>query len=168
MDILFSSPRLRFRQFTINDNDLILELNSDREVTKYLHEPLTTPQKAKEVLAEIILPQYQLYNHGRWAVHLKENNEFMGWCGLKYRAERNEVDLGYRFMKKYWGMGYATEAGQQCLQYGFQTLNLKEIVAAAHIDNKASQKVLEKLGFQYKGKEVIDDAPAFTYVIYHP
>ena len=87
---------------------LIYELNSDPEVTKYLHEPFTTLQKAKEVLGEIILPHYQLYNHGRWSAHLSGDNTFIGWCGLKLRAEKNEVDLGYRFIKKYWGFGHAT------------------------------------------------------------
>ena len=167
MESLFTSNRLSFKEFTLEDAPLIYELNSDPEVTKYLHEPFTTLQKAKEVLAEIILPQYQLYNHGRWSVHLAENNNFIGWCGLKFRAEKNEVDLGYRFMKKYWGIGYATEAGKRCLEFGFQTLKMKEIFAAAHTENLASQRVLIKLGFQYKDKEVVDDEPAYTYLI-HP
>lgn len=166
MNVLFSSARLYFREFTREDDELILDLNSDPEVTKYLHEPLTTRENAKTVLEEIILPQYRLYNHGRWAVHLQENNEFIGWCGLKYRIEKNEIDLGYRFKKKYWGFGYATEAGKRCVEYGFGNLHLKEIVAAAHTANIASQNVLTKLGFQLRGEEVVDGAPAFTYVIY--
>ena len=167
MEFLFTSNRLLFREFTLEDAPLIFDLNSDPLVTKYLHEPLTTLQKAKEVLAEIILPQYHLYNHGRWAVHLSEDYTFIGWCGLKFRADKNEVDLGYRFIKKYWGLGYATEAGKRCLGYGYQHLKLKKITAATHIENLASQKVLTKLGFVLKGEEVVDDAPAFTYVI-HP
>ena len=72
---------------------LIYELNSDPEVTKYLHEPLTTLQKAKEVLAEIILPQYQWCKHGRWLVHLSGDNTFKGWCGLKFRAKKMKWTL---------------------------------------------------------------------------
>ena len=152
----------------MDDADLIYELNSDPEVTKYLHEPLTTLEKAVEVLAEIILPQYQLYHHGRWAVHLLENDAFIGWCGLKYRPEKNEVDLGYRLKKKYWGCGYATEASRQCLDYGFNILKLTAIAAAAHTQNLASQNVLTKLGFLLMGEEDIDDDPAFTYIIHPP
>ena len=151
----------------MGDAGLIYELNSDPEVTKFIHEPLTTREKAGEVLTQIILPQYQLYHHGRWAVHLLENDAFIGWCGLKYRPEKNEVDLGYRLKKKYWGYGYATEAGRQCLDYGFNTLKLTSIVAAALKQNLASQQVLIKLGFLYMGEEDIDGEPAFTYII-HP
>jgi RimJ/RimL family protein N-acetyltransferase len=69
--------------------------------------------------------------------------EFLGWCGLKYLFETNEVDLGYRFMKKFWGKGYATEAALACIEYGFATLNLHQIVGRALPGNLASIKVLE-------------------------
>jgi len=52
-----------------------------------------------EILEKVIIPQCALYNHGRWAIHLRSSLEFLGWCGLKYRAELNEIDLGYRFKK---------------------------------------------------------------------
>jgi|GEM_PF-3443073 len=68
MRTLFESERLAFRQFTLQDAPLIFELNSDFAVVKYLNEPVVTLQKAAEVLSDIILPHYSLYNHGRWAV----------------------------------------------------------------------------------------------------
>jgi RimJ/RimL family protein N-acetyltransferase len=55
--------------------------------------------------------------------------EFTGWCGLKYLSETNEVDLGYRFMKKFWGKGYATEAALACIEYGFSRLHLQKLLA---------------------------------------
>lgn len=54
------------------------------------------PQKISE---KVIIPQYALYNHGRWAVLVKPGLEFIGWCGLKYRPALNEIDPGYRFKK---------------------------------------------------------------------
>ena len=132
---------------------------------KYLHEPETSLEKAEEVVKNIIIPQYKKYNHGRWAVYLKETHEFIRWCGLKYRPERQVVDLGYRLSKKYWGHGYATEAAKRCLQYGFEVLNLPKIFAAAHVDNIASRKVLEKAGLHFIGIENIDNCLAKTYEI---
>ncbi len=107
----------------------------------------------------------KLHNHGRWAVYLQNTDEFIGWCGLKFRPERHEVDLGYRLMKKYWGHGYATEAAKRTIQYGFTVLQLPRLFAAAHVQNFASQKVLEKVGFQYIRDEIIDDCTAKTYEI---
>ncbi len=146
MHIILQTPRLIFRRFTDSDADaaLIFELNSNAEVLKYLHEPMLQDiAHAKEILQTIILSQYEK-KLGRWAVHLKDNNEFIGWCGLKWLKENDEIDLGYRFKPSAWGKGYATEAAQYTLNYGLEKLQLKKIIAHAHIDNIASQKVLEK------------------------
>lgn len=163
MDIIFQTPRLFLRQFTEADAPLILELNSDPEIVKYVHEPtLKTAEQAEKIIKDIILPQYKK-NLGRWAIHIKENNEFIGWCGLKYLPERDEIDLGYRLMQKAWGKGYATEAAKHTLDHGFKVLNLKLITGRAHIENIASIKVLEKIGMDFISEGIIDDCPVRTY-----
>lgn len=163
MRIIFQTPRLFLRQFTETDAPLILELNSDPEIVKYVHEPtLKTEEQAREILIDIILPQYK-NNLGRWAIQVKETNEFIGWCGLKYRPELNEIDLGYRLMQKAWGKGYATEAAQQTLDHGFNVLNLQLITGRAHIENIASIKVLEKIGMDFISEGIVDDCPVRTY-----
>lgn len=168
MHIIFETPRLLLRQFTNADAPLLLQLNSDPEVVKYLHEPtLQNEADAKIVLTNIILPQYQ-NNLGRWAIHTKDNNEFIGWCGLKYRLELDEIDLGYRLMQKAWGKGYATEAAEYTLDHGFTKLNLQLITGRAHIENLASIKVLEKIGMQYVGEGIVDDCPVKTYTLPNP
>ncbi len=168
MKIILQTPRIILRQFTEADAPLILALNSDPEVVKYLHEPaLKTEEQAKKILLEIILPQYK-NNLGRWAIHTKHNNEFIGWCGLKYRPDRDETDLGYRLMQKDWGKGYATEAAQHTLDYGFKTLNLSLIMARAHIENTASSRILEKIGMTFIGEDVVDDCPVKTYTRANP
>ena len=144
---------------------MILQLNSDPEILKYVHEPvLTTEEQARQILTDIILPQYK-NNLGRWAIHTKNNNEFIGWCGLKYRPELNEIDLGYRLKKDAWGKGYATEAAKHTLDHGFNNLNLQLITGRAHVENIASIKVLEKIGMQFIGEGIIDDCPVKTYTI---
>lgn len=102
MQIVFETPRLILGQFTEDDAPLILELNSGPKIVKYVHEPaLTTLDHAKKIIVDIILPQYK-NNLGRWATYTKSNNEFIGWCGLKYRPELNEIDLGYRLIRSAW------------------------------------------------------------------
>ena len=85
---------------------------------------------------------------GRWACLIKENNEFIGWCGM-VTLESGDVDLGFRFYRKNWGSGYATEAAKACLKYGFDEKGLTRITASALAKNKASIKVIEKLGMTF-------------------
>lgn len=168
MHIVFETPRLILRQFAEDDAPLILALNSDPEIVKYVHEPvLKTEEEAKIILLNIILPQYK-NNLGRWAMHIKGTHEFIGWCGLKYRPELDEIDLGYRLMQKAWGKRYVTEAAQHTLHHGFNTLNLALITARAHIENSASIKVLEKLGMDYIGEGIVDNCPVRTYTMANP
>lgn len=162
--IIFQTNRLILRQFTEADAPLVFELNSDPDVLQYLHEPvLKDEEHARRILHDIILPQY--HNRlGRWAIHTKSSNEFIGWCGLKHRPELNEIDLGYRFKQSSWGKGYGTEAALHTLEYAFTELELHEVVGRAHIDNIASLKILEKIGMQFIKEEIVDYFPVKTYV----
>ena len=115
MNIILETPRLILRQFTEVDALAIKQLNSEPGVLKYVPEPIPASEEAAlKIIVDIILPQYK-NNLGRWAVHTKTNNEFIGWCGLKWIKETNEIDLGYRFKPAAWGKGYATEAAQHTL-----------------------------------------------------
>jgi [ribosomal protein S5]-alanine N-acetyltransferase len=87
-----------------------------------------------------------LTGFGRWSVFRKQDSEFLGWCGLGYRAELDEIDLGFRFHRRHWGQGYATEAAHAALQLGFSRHGLARIVGRAMRANVASQRVLSKLG----------------------
>lgn len=163
MKMIIETERLYLREFTVNDGQLLVDLNTNPEVIKYLHEATPTYAEAVKIIEEIILPQYQLYNHGRWAVHLQNTHEFIGWCGLKYVKERNEIDLGYRFFQQHWGKGFATEAAKAAIVYGFNQLNLQEIIAMAHVENVGSQNVITKCGMQFYGEDFIDNCPVKRY-----
>ena len=168
MDVVIETDRLLFRRFTEDDAPLLYDLNLDPEVIRYTHDPLTDVEHARKVLKEVILPQYILYDHGRWAVHLRSGLEFIGWCGLKYFSETNEVDLGYRFKRKFWGNGYATEAARGCIEYGFDILKLHRIVGRALPANLASIKVLEKCGMKYLHEETVYGYLHKTYQVTNP
>jgi RimJ/RimL family protein N-acetyltransferase len=75
----------------------------------------------------------------------------------------DEVDLGFRLLRSQWGKGYATEAAQGSLQYGFKTYSLEKIVAQAMKENIASQRVLQKLGMRFQ--KTFEERP-MTWVQY--
>lgn len=165
MKHILDTERLFLREFTIDDAQLLIDLNSNSNVTRYTGDgPVESVAKAKEILETIIFPQYP-NKIGRWAVHLKSNNEFIGWCGLKFIEELNEIDLGYRFFEKHWGKGYATESAKAVLAYGFNALKLQEIVARAAIDNTNSIKVLEKVGMKFEKEAIEHGDKIYKYLL---
>ncbi|MBE2230520.1 MAG: GNAT family N-acetyltransferase [Chitinophagaceae bacterium] len=165
MPVIIKTNRLLLRTFEPGEGALIYRLNEDPEVTRYTGDPVRDIVHGEEVLQQVILPQYIRYGYGRWAVELTETNEFIGWCGLKYRPERKETDLGYRFFQTAWGRGYATEAAQASVRFGLEVAGLQRIVGRAMPGNRASVRVLEKCGMCYIGEEIVDEHPALTYEI---
>lgn len=163
MKIIFETERLYLREFTVDDVHLIYKLNDDPEVIKYVHEPPISQEIAENAIHNIILPHYKKYGYGRWAMHLRDDDTFIGWCGLKNVIDKNEIDLGYRIMKPYWGKGYSTEAAKTTLDYGFNVLKMQRIIAKAHIDNIASWKIMEKLNMKFIGELVEDGIPLRKY-----
>ncbi len=163
MMIFAETDRLLLREILLTDVDGIFELDSDPDVHTYLgNKPLKNRAQALEVI-KYIRQQYVENGIGRWAMIDKKTNAFMGWTGLKLENKPtnnyiNYYDLGYRMIKKYWGKGYATESAEASLTYGFQMLKLKDIYAAAHIENRGSNNVLKKVGMQHSGTFLYDNA----------
>lgn len=119
-----------------------------RGVTKYTGDnPFESVFLVKEFLSNY--DHYAKYGFGRWAVIHKPYNTFLGWCGLKYTPELGETDIGFRFFKKYWNQGFATESAKACIERGFRKFGLKRMVGRAMKENVASIKVLGKTGLTY-------------------
>lgn len=149
MNIILETKRTYLRELTSADAESFHNLNSDKEVIKYTGDvAFESIRHAKTFLANY--DQYQKYGIGRWAVIHKETQEFLGWCGIKFTPETNEYDIGFRFFKKHWNKGFATETAKACINYGLKTLALPKIVGRAMKANKASIIVLEKIGLQYE------------------
>jgi [ribosomal protein S5]-alanine N-acetyltransferase len=162
---ILETPRLRLREMVEADVHDVYLLNSSPNVMRYLgaERPVSSLDEALTLLRERIFPQYQSSSVGRWAVILKDNGLFIGWCGLKYDPAANEYDLGYRFIQNYWGKGYATEAARGVLEYCRQDLTGKRIVGKALIENVASIRVLEKIGMQFERNEEDSDGTVAVY-----
>ncbi|MFQ4143592.1 GNAT family N-acetyltransferase [Chlorogloeopsis sp. ULAP02] len=111
------------------------------------------------------LNHWQQYGFGLWVFRDKVNNQFVGRAGLRktHVADKDEVELAYALMAKFWGKGLATEMGEKILEIGFKLLNLREVVCFTLTTNKASQRVMEKLGFKYEGEIIHADLPHLFY-----
>ena len=153
MKTSFESERLLFRELVPTDDIAMFELDADPEVCRYLGvKPVKTLSETQSIIQNIN-QQYLDNGIGRWAVILKETNEFIGWAGLKYikklNGYENNYDLGYRFMKRFWRKGYGYESAKAFVDFGFNELKLERITAYADVNNIASIKILEKCGLHY-------------------
>jgi len=152
--IFIETERLLLRELIPEDAEGMFALDSDPEVHQYIgKDPVHTIEQSRQVI-EIIQAQYVANGIGRWAVIEKATGQFTGWSGLKLdkvltNGQINYYDLGYRFQKKHWGKGFATETAIASVKYGFDTMGLKEIFGRVNVDNIASQKVIEKAGLKY-------------------
>jgi ribosomal-protein-alanine N-acetyltransferase len=130
-------------------------MDSDPEVHLYIeNNPVKTIDETQKRL-KCLKSQYKENGIARWAVVDKLTNECIGWSGLKYFNQQlnnhnNFYELGYRFKKKHWGKGFATESSIAILDYGFKNLNTDAIFAITDPKNVNSKKVLTKLGFDFQ------------------
>ena len=153
MQFLIETERLILRSLTLEDINGMFELNSNPAVQRFVgNQPIKSLSEAKENI-EFITAQYLINGVGRLAVIEKETGDFLGWGGLKLITEEinghyDFYELGYRFLPKHWGKGFATEVASASIKYGFEEMKLDVIYAIADVENHASKKVLEKVGFK--------------------
>lgn len=166
-NLYIETERLILRPMTEEDIEYSYQMNLDAEVSKYTHDGgVVSREEVARRIREHVMGDYAKHGYGRLAVIHKADNTFIGFAGLKYLEDYKEVDLGYRFMQKYWGKGIATEAGRACLEFGFKTLGLQRIIALTIPENAGSVGVLKKLNFQFE-KEVLEDGiKAHKYAIH--
>lgn len=146
--MLFESERLSYRRFEEADASFIYELNLDEEMMRYTGDvAFESVESAQQFVRQY--KHYDEYGYGRWSVVRKTDNKLIGWCGLKFHPTENYIDLGYRFARKEWGKGYATEAGKASLEYGNSAFDVNQVVGRTAAGNAASIRVLEKLGFAF-------------------
>ena len=150
------TQRLRLRAWREEDLPLFAELNADGEVTQHLLGPLTRPES--DALAGRITEHFLREGFGFWAVEAPGVASFIGMVGIgipSYTAPFTPcVELGWRLARQCWGQGFATEAARAALEFGFETVDLPEIVALTVPGNARSRAVMSRLGMT---REVSDD-----------
>lgn len=149
MHVHVETPRLSMRRFTADDVDVLVELDSDPEVVRFLTGGRVTP---REEVENDVLPAFLGYydrfaGYGFWAAHERATGAFIGWFHLRPAPGHpdDEPELGYRLRQAAWGRGYATEGSQALLDKAF-TEGASRIVAETMVAHSASRRVMEKCG----------------------
>jgi len=159
--ICLQTERLELRPFTLEDAPAYWPLVSHPDVLRYTGEPaLQSLGEVRELLSARPLRDYATYGYGRLACIEKATGELIGFCGLKYLEDLGETDIGYRFLPRCWGMGYATESATAAMKHGTETLGLKRIIGLVEPENAGSVRVLEKLGLELESRVTLSDHAA--------
>ena len=143
------TARMYLRPFTLDDLDAFVSLNADADVMRYISGGTPQTRAQTQMRLNALLDHWDQHGFGLCAAVEKTTHEFAGFCGLQYLDNTSEIEIGYRLAKRFWGMGFATEAASASLKHGFEDLGLDRIVAVVHPENVASQRVVEKIGLRY-------------------
>lgn len=143
------TPRLRLRPWVDDDFEPLVAMCADPRVMEF--SPSIFSREETEAMWRRIRGYFTRYGFGPWAVEV--GGKFAGSLGLDWiRFETHFtpcVEIGYRLRTEFWGRGLATEGGQAALRYGFECLNLREIVAFTTPANKRSRRVMQKIGLVF-------------------
>ena len=139
--------RLLLRPRTPADLEACLAMDRDGEVVRYIPGPWGDPVKHRAFVigrTEAACPE----GLGYWTVVRRSQPDgFLGWVLLiPDDGVGPEIEIGWRFVRAAWGLGYATEAARPLVEHAFETVGLERIIAWSHPANRASLRVAEKLG----------------------
>ncbi len=150
--IILDTRRLILRRFTPDDAPLLHALDADPQVMRYISKGKRTPL---QVITDKVLPRWLAYyetsDHlGFWAAHERASGNFIGWFHLRPdRFTEEEMELGYRLMRCFWGRGYASEGSRALVEKAFMEWGIDRVTARTLVGNTASQRVMEKCGLRF-------------------
>jgi len=145
---VISTERLVLRALSLADSEALLQLRSDEQINRYLNRPPTTSIEDANGFIAKIAHVVQNRDGIYWVISLKNDPSLIGTiCYWNFNPDKDSADIGYELMPKYQGQGLMTEALKAAINCGFDTMQLKMIIAFTHPDNEASAKVLKRNGF---------------------
>ena len=149
---ILETERLIIRQLSVDDAPFIFGLVNEPSWLRFIGDKkVRTIDDARNYILKGPIESYERNGFGLYLVELKETGDALGICGLIKRETLNDVDIGFAFLPKFWGKGYAIEAGAAVIELGKNTFGLRRIVAITSPDNHSSIKVLERLGMKFEG-----------------
>jgi RimJ/RimL family protein N-acetyltransferase len=145
------SARLSLRHLYDSDAPFIVTLLNDPDFLRNVGDRgVRNEDDARRYLAQGPLASYARYGFGLWLVELRSSAVAIGMCGLLRRDTHPDVEIGFAFLPRYRGQGYALEAGRATTHFATHRLGLTRVVAITAPDNAASGAILEKLGFRFE------------------
>jgi [ribosomal protein S5]-alanine N-acetyltransferase len=165
--VLVQTARLTLRPLTLADAEFIIELVNDPAWIRFIGDRKIHDRPAAEAYIEKCLTMYRNHGVGSLAVELKSTNTVIGICGLLRRDQQRELDLGFAFLERFRGHGYASEAAAAMLDVGHNTLGHERVIALTNPENVASTNLLTKLGFRFDSVVARPDGTIETRILVH-
>ena len=161
-----TTERLVLRPFRDTDLEPWAALNADPQVTQFLGGPLSRAECDRDAAG--INEVYASHGYGFLAVERRTDGAFLGACGLsKEPWYPDDLEIGWRLAREFWGHGYATEAAASWIEHGFTTLGLPRIIAVTDTPNVRSIAVMRRLGMSFDHETVLEeDGVPFDATIY--
>lgn len=159
------TARLRLEPFELAHFDGLRAMENDPEIMRYISNgKVKTPEETRETIARVKL-RWQQYGFSWWAMREKQSGEVVGAACLQHLANQDgaPLEIGWRLNANHHGKGYATEAAQAIIQFAVEQVGVRYLVAVADPENRASHKVMQRLGMTYKGIEQHYDVPCVVY-----
>ena len=169
--LILETERLILREFEPGDAEALFSFASVPEVMRYIADGKAWADiNRAHTWIERVRASYRERGYGIWAVIEKSSGELIGSCGVSCLQATSEIDLGYVFAQDRWGRGYATEAASAALRYAFEVLGFPEVTANVIQVHAPSRRVLEKIGFEYRGLRRYegDEEDSAFYVAQNP
>lgn len=159
------TERLWLRMFTPDDADDFYRVISTPGFGRYLPADFVP---TREIARSGVLRKrehWDLRGYGQWAVSPKDKRQFLGYCGLRFLPDTEEVELLYGIDRSYWGQGLTTEAAKASVRFGFEEAGVERIMALANPENRGSRRVMEKAGLHYEQNAVYFGMECAYYAI---
>ena len=151
--------RLLLRRWRDDDVEPFAAMCRDPEVMRHIGSGATRTRAQARASILAYEREWDAKGYGLFAVERLEDGRFLGYTGLAEPAFLPEimpaVEIGWRFARQTWGNGYASEAAQAALDFGFQKPGLSEIVSVYQAENHASGRIVQKLGMRFD-REAVD------------
>ncbi len=148
-ETVFDTERIIGRRWLDSDFDKILEVYSDPEVSRWIDDGSPITQEEARSWLNVTAKNYSARGYGMFALVDRKSDDVAGFIGLVHPGGQTQPEVKYAFSKPYWGRGLATEVVQALIDHANVHLNLTMIVATVAPENIASQRVLEKVGFNF-------------------
>lgn len=164
-DHTITTARLHLTPYAPAHTDALFAMNSDPQVMRYLGDPQTRDQTVEGIAR--VQARWKMLGYGWWTIFEKGSETIVGAACLQNLAhvENAPLEIGWRLMTAHQGKGYATEAGQAAVDFGFERVGVDYICAVASPENTASQNVMKRLGMRYVGVQTHYDEPCAYYEI---
>lgn len=159
---ILTTERLTLRQLSIDDQQNIFALRSDKEINKYLDRQVSKSIEDAINFINKVNDNIKKNNSIYWVITLTKTKTFVGTiCLFDFSNEKSNCEIGYELMTKFQGQGIMKEAAEKVIDYVFQTLQFQKIVAFTHNGNQNSTKLLTKFNF-IKSIEADKENPDFS------